>query len=129
MNKDNLRTLAEYLLRPKLEARFDMASYAETFNRRTTCGTVGCAVGHGPYAGIKKLLNENWLEYTERVFVIPSGLTEATWCFSSAWALFDNTPEGAAHRILYLVKHGKPPTNFLSHWERYRTGWWRKGAS
>lgn len=120
MNVENLRTLADYLLRPKLEASFDMNEYAENgYTPHMTCGSVGCAVGHGPYAGILPLAGELWHQYSDRAF----GADTVEWCFSSTWRRYDNTPEGAAHRILYLLKHGKPPKEW--DYEQYQEGWWR----
>lgn len=105
--RDNLRKLADYLDSGKLKAKFDMDRFSELrINSEQTCGSVGCAIGHGPYVGIIKEAEENWYEYAERVF----GMVPARWAwlFSSNWKDVDNTPEGAAARIRYYLEHGMP---------------------
>lgn len=123
MNRENLRTLANYLLSRELKADFDMLSYTQAGSdpNRTDCGTVGCAAGQGPYAGLPKKPGESWDDYAYRVFQ-PTDL-EFRWCFSGYWTAYDNTPEGAARRILYLVEHGTPPARYFPGMElAFRTG-------
>jgi hypothetical protein len=112
MNRANLEKLAQYLLSDNLKAKFDMSRYTQdgwmSGHDRTDCGTVGCAAGHGPYAGIRKNEYETWEEYIERVFDLDSFSVEKRWCFGSPWAYTDNTPEGAGKRIIYMLKHGVP---------------------
>lgn len=43
------------------------------------------------------------------------------WLFGSDWAGRDNTPEGAAARIRYYLKHGAPQDEAMT---RYRTPDW-----
>ena len=114
MNKESLVKLANYLLEGAQRAAFDM-SYFHTPDGKdeyvTDCGTAGCAVGHGPYAGIPKHANEGWWDYSYRAF----GVTEGRawdWCFSGHWHHYDNTPRGAARRILCLVENGAPPAEW-----------------
>lgn len=106
----NLRKLAAYLwLLPNSafskEHRFDMRMFAEGDDAeqefQTTCGSVGCAVGHGPYAGIPKKSAEDWFSYQRRVFGAGSG--QWVTFFSLGWVSVDNTPRGAARRILYSL--------------------------
>jgi hypothetical protein len=101
----NLRTLAEYLLSGDLEADFDMRTYGdiESIHRSENCGSVGCAVGHGPYAGIPKRKEEGWFWYAERVFGVYDSLL-FQYLFSSEWKGYDNTPQGAANRILAFLE-------------------------
>jgi hypothetical protein len=122
MNKKNLLQLATYLLSGNLKAAFDMEDTTEwgscpdnnellfKMNEATTCGSVGCALGHGPYAGIEKYQEENWPSYQERAFGLDKygGGSEFAWVFHESWARVDNTPEGAGKRILYLLKYGLP---------------------
>lgn len=121
MNTENLLKLATYLLSGELKAEFDMISFTDSVlpieqaNFKTECGTVGCAAGHGPYAGIPKHSTETWTEYIGRVFdvhVIPNTpntlYMEWDWLFGADWREIDNTPQGAAKRILYLIRHGLP---------------------
>jgi len=103
-NRANLTMLADYLEGGKLKADFDMTLYSWDGWSAPDCGSAGCAVGHGPHAGILKLKSEDWDNYAERVFI--SKQSEWQWCFSSMWRQIDNTPQGAAKRIRCLLKHG-----------------------
>ncbi len=40
-----------------------------------------------------------------------------SWCFSPVWQRVDNTPEGAARRIEWLVEHGLP-----KNWDEQKYG-------
>lgn len=131
----NLLKLSDYLLSGDLKANFDMSDFTdvaygegpldvtygegpldEDWTTWTTCGTVGCAAGHGPYAGIPKLPTEDWQDYTRRVFIESRSSNEnnKAWdfCFSGSWARYDNTPEGAANRIKYLIVNGVPVNKY-----------------
>ncbi len=119
-HEDNLRKLAGYLMQPTLRAKFDMVDFVGEISclemsRLTECGTIGCAVGHGPYAGIPKSKDEIWSFYSYRVF----GLEDDYWdfCFSDIWGMVDNTPHGAAKRILVLLDSGLP-----EDWEEQMRG-------
>lgn len=121
----NLRILAEYLLSDELKAEFSMRYFTGysilTEDNQLDCGTVGCAVGHGPFAGIYKDSTETWGEYAVRVFGITSVSTGLyCWVFTSAWANYDNTAKGAGKRILYALKYGVPYINIecFKHIER-----------
>lgn len=115
-HEGNLRTLAAYLAQPALKAAFNMAIFGSHPARGNTyCGSVGCAVGHGPYAGIDKMPEEVWGQYTQRVFgFLGEGLHDYRWywCFGAEWAPVDNTPYGAATRILWLLEKGLPDRLF-----------------
>lgn len=106
--EDNLRILADYLLAGNLKAEFDMIRFCENelMSEPTNCGSVGCAIGHGPYAGISKNNDEGFLPYSYRVFGFL--YNEWLWCFGPSWARRDNTPEGAGKRILILLEEGLP---------------------
>ena len=113
MNEKNLRKAIAYLRSGKLKADFDMdffteAKFLSVENKRTTCGSVGCVIGHMPYAGIEKFKDENWLDYSERIFGISMFSKEWCWCFSSSWHPIDNMPQGAADRIEWMLEHGVP---------------------
>jgi hypothetical protein len=96
------------------------------------CGTVACAVGHGPAAGLLFTPEEittisyydynnigdyvtaeapNWNRYSER-FVASRGDSDWEWCFGAGWSLYDNHHWGAAARLRYLNHHGKVPEGF-----------------
>lgn len=117
----NLRTLAYWHLSGAVYASpmgFDMGGFCGPPNSvdeiapqksASACGTIGCLVGHGPMAGIKPRVGENWFDYSERCF-IPDSLRgdEWLWCFAPEWESVDNTPEGGAKRILWMLNFGLP---------------------
>lgn len=108
--RSNLKKLADYLLSGKLKAIFNIKTFSAGLFfdiKETTCGTIGCAIGHGPYAGIPKHVDEDWYDYARRVFIGDNTLSY-DWLFSSAWYDYDNTPEGTAKRILHTLEHGVP---------------------
>lgn len=126
MNKVNLKLLAEWLLENHeslMETKtFDMKEYRSAgvsscdFVSETKCGTVGCALGWAPVTGIKSLvaLDEDYyiygkalsfIRYCDRVFELKPLMDYWNWCFSDDWADTDNTPKGAAIRIMYLLGH------------------------
>lgn len=108
--RDNLELLAGYLLSNNLKAEFDMSTYDQYEDDNIyheNCGSVGCAIGHGPYAGIPKN-NEHWEDYCARVFGIDINSLAHLWCFSAYWENYDNSPESAATRILYMLENGVP---------------------
>lgn len=125
----NLRQLATYLWKlkdsPFLKTHaFRMYRYAETAKEgteATDCGSVGCAVGHGPYAGLKKLGHESWNKYCVRMFAegaFDSRLDDSPiWnhFFYGAWQHTDDTPRGAARRILYALRHGFSGSDYPAH--------------
>ena len=113
-NRVNLTMLADYLEGAELKAGFDMGYYQgegpmSSWMGARHCGSAGCAVGHGPHAGIPKTTSEDWGAYSKRVF-IPKGIHGNAaiweWCFRARWSAIDNSPQGAAKRIRYLLKHG-----------------------
>lgn len=114
-NEANMARLADYLeALPDDYVDFDMSNYREGEGRgaiaRVVCGTAGCAVGHGPNAGIKPLRGETWYEYSQRAFTGDDYAWQ--WCFSGAWSYRDNTPKGAAARIRWFLKNGVPDDSY-----------------
>lgn len=122
----NLLTLADYLEGPTLKAAFDMENYGQCRYDYPdlpddTCGSVGCAVGHGPYAGIPKILSdtgyitlpcaphlESWPTYSQRAFGVEPFSNQWSYLFDSRWCRHDNTPTGAAQRIRTFLTSGVP---------------------
>ena len=122
----NLRKLANYLLRNGREiykrGEFDMDTYtarrtataegeidylyvkpaASVEIRNTTCGTVGCAAGYAPMAGVLPSRDEMTWHTFVREQLAPSRDVFG-WCFSADWTPIDNTPYGAALRILKML--------------------------
>ncbi|BAK64857.1 hypothetical protein SLG_01820 [Sphingobium sp. SYK-6] len=125
----NLRRHAAYLLSlPAGYEAFDMRRITSEGARGESRapaylpaeGIVCCAIGHGPRAGFAPDGTENWYRYSCRYFIDAgagywsddeeSPAREAwLWCFDTLWAASDNSSEGAARRILWLLDHGLPP--------------------
>lgn len=134
----NLMKLASYLRTlPRDYEHFDMSHYLATYkpeyddlkqfspgdyaeNDPTNCGTVACAVGHGPKAGVPfEEYDDSWDRYADRAF----GCTIADddvgdFMFGPEWAHGHqpgegtNTPQEAARRIEAVVAcHGTVPLN------------------
>lgn len=119
MNRKNLLKLAAYLETLPVDSRkFDMSAFvhapgswlnfrpSDVPERYAECGTVACAAGHGPLAGIKPKDREGWGEYVDRVFALSND--EFGWCFTGGWSAIDNTPHGAAARIRWMLDKGLP---------------------
>lgn len=143
MKKKNLLKLANYLELNVTQKMFNMQSYREnsegdsvTFRSKTDCGTVGCALGYAPLVnGLEAIAEEfiigmnhsNYLDfsdYCKRVLGI-CNYKDKSWefLFASQWVGFDNTPEGAAARIKYLVDGNSLRgfnADFLDYDEEYR---------
>ena len=133
--KANLLKLATHL--KKLDrAKFDMSGFYEYYDDKeqeiisltpdelevydtepTHCGSVACAVGCGPAAGIQVTeTDEDWDTYSRRVFIqrneegefLDRFLAFRTWTFlfSGCWSQIDNSPLGAAERIEFLLENG-----------------------
>lgn len=119
-NKENLKTLAYYLLNG-LKAKFDMSHYCIDSSTEGTCGSSGCAIGHGPYAtGILRDKCEPWSEYCMRVFGIENGSEQYRYMFYYTWCVIDNTPTGAGRRIIRFLSHDcKVPKGFETPSDRF----------
>lgn len=124
MNRKNFELLAAHLenLVPPPEFsmyRFTTLSHSADLTYLATgqlpeCGTVACAAGHGPVAGILDPGAQDWNDYVERNFLETDEFNSLEfspvyrWCFSCGWTHIDNTPEGAAKRIRYMLDKGIP---------------------
>jgi hypothetical protein len=125
-HKENLLKLARYLWDlPEDYTHFDMEYYFAQGNSTANgvlsayndgyegCGTVACALGHGPAAGIGNgddLDGLTWDRYSKVFFGARVYEPVWEWCFESRWAEEDNTPRGAAKRIFYMLENGVPKT-------------------
>jgi hypothetical protein len=145
-HRKNLLKLADYLESlPKDYKHFDMATFASHYGNHdlpmpsdvmaakspkaflADCGTVACAVGHGPAAGIavkpdellastfggrKKVYDVAWGQYSGRVFgVDPTKIFSGSsrvfqFLFGGDWDDIDNHHYGAAARIRYFLDTG-----------------------
>lgn len=138
----NIRALIDYLSKlPTTYEQFDMGSFytnevyvsesklpcelkkiKETVH---TCGTVGCAIGHAPFASgtIKPRPRESWSDYSFR-FLFGNDVDQYNstmeqdkvweWCFGGEWSNYDNTPQGAAKRMKVLLE---TPMTVLTYWD------------
>ena len=117
-HRDNLLKLADYLATlPDDYEQFNMSDYMQdsdgcvvyiTDQSKPSCGTVACAVGHGPAAGIRVYGDVGWSDYADRVFGKMFD-DDFTYMFGSIWSDYDNTPKGAAARIRTYVALGHEP--------------------
>lgn len=122
--KTNLRKLAYFHLGPGCvsDMGFDMGRFCEgsegedlePHEIENVCGTVGCLLGHGQLAGIKADDRDDWGTYGEKFIStkLRYGIEVNMWhwCFAGGWQSIDNTPEGGAKRILWLLEKGLPET-------------------
>lgn len=114
--RKNLKKLRDYLSGPLHEgSEFNMSTFSDSTHvlSATECGSIGCAVGHGPYAGIKKRPDELWTQYAIRVF--GAGFNKKTtieecynwhWLFDASWAKCFPTKDDAVKRIDALLQYG-----------------------
>jgi len=117
--KRNCAKLASYLeTLPEGYEHFAMDCFYGDDNLATVsgynvCGTVACAIGHGPAAGVKVGRDDRlrsgailWWSYSDR-FATPH--TPAwLFMFDGEWAEVDNTPQGAAQRIRWILDGNDP---------------------
>jgi hypothetical protein len=79
------------------------------------CGTVACAVGHGPAAGVPVTSKDRgWYAYAERCFVGTSHdsydfYVNFVFIFDGDWSGIDNSVKGVCARIGYFLTEGLPP--------------------
>jgi hypothetical protein len=91
---------------PNTEEVFRPALKLEDYG---SCGTVCCAIGHGPLAGVEVPKGvTNWDEYCYKVFGTAIEEKAWRWLFSYQWAKIDNTAKGAAKRIGIYLENGIP---------------------
>lgn len=123
-----LEKLAAYLEGlPKRYRHFDMASWYSEGDGATAeieyglrnggvkgCGTVACALGHGPAAGVlvpKSMIDLRygieWGEYMT-LFGVEHGSLEDRWVFGASWDSYDRHHWAAAARIRHFLHRGVP---------------------
>lgn len=114
--RQNLMKLARYLYKLSLEnpeTPFHMGHFSNILStpeeNQETCGTVGCAAGNGPYAGIPKG-KETWSHYINRVFLPIGNMPHYLWdfLFGAIWTFVDDGAIGASLRIAYYIECGVP---------------------
>ncbi len=149
----NLTKLAAYLEKlPADYEHFDMETYINysssleegTINDYmrnngglyAKCGSAGCALGHGPEAGILAIEDDfnvngdtveiDWEAYTGH-FVHIGHQDLDQFLFGGAWENFDNTHYGAAARIRFILDGNPIPEGWVckhsiwnkEEWEDY----------
>jgi len=111
--------MADYI-RTVPPEKFDMFDYridAES-KKEHLCNSVGCVIGHCtaldneidlPRLSDGLIDFDTWSEFFTGLYIgNEEGFGMWYWCFASTWSKTDNTPEGAALRIEWLIKKGLP---------------------
>lgn len=124
-HRENLIKLERHLAAlPADYQHFDMWRYNSKSGNRarvidTDCGAVGCAVGHGPAAGVRVRGDLSWDDYCTRVFGVERYSAPFEYLFDARWKHHDNTPQGAAARIRkYIALGGKAPDGWTYEKEK-----------
>ena len=110
---------------PGANTESEIIEYVTNPNKQVhECGTSACALGHGPAAGISFHPKDfgaygepNWDTYSERFCGISDdNETYDTWdwLFGSEWSAYDDTHQGAAARIRFILAGNKIPNRFKS---------------
>lgn len=149
MNKEALRKLADFLHKLPAE-RFTMARFrtlqddadepsqtgAVDLNTRreyrtVRCYTSGCVLGHLPEAlnlspsELPRVENGRAIDFTavsSKFLEVPFPSPVGQWLFDAMWCRTDNTPQGAARRIEYVLEHGSQPRDYLVQIYGYTPG-------
>jgi len=121
MNKENLQKMADYI-RTIPQAKFDMLLFRGGLDRETPeCNSIGCVIGHCTVLDRERFQeivaslhedekrgNQHFTDWSTLYTGMVIGTNEWRWCFSAIWGDYDNSSEGAARRIEYLIKKGLP---------------------
>jgi len=110
MNRQNLALMPPFI-RTIPQDKFDMMSFREGQQVTPECDSVGCVIGHCTVLDPKPLpmLKDGDIDFWIWAYEF-TGLNgdNHEWCFSLGWIHSDNTTEGAALRIEWLLKNGLP---------------------
>lgn len=107
MNRENLLKMAKFIATVPQE-QFDMDAFIK-------CGSVGCSIG---VCFVNDVLPELSSKFAKRLpaphnyggySIAATGFNNSgdvrwRWCFQAGWHYIDNTPYGAAQRIIYLLQ-------------------------
>ena len=116
MNRENLQRMADHI-RTVPQELFDMGGLFRHGQRFTAeCDGKGDVIGHCTILDKDNLIYNqdgtiDFLLWAD-VFTGWLHIDEHAWLFCSAWRKRDNTPEGAALRIEWLLNHGVPENWF-----------------
>lgn len=131
MNKKNMLKLATFLEENISEDQFAMANFranedgsnmADTISyeeinlavhgtNKDACGTIGCALGWGPFCKGLEMVKEDfnslwymsWNKYCMRVLDIDVDSALWSFLFTGDWEIFDDSKGGAVSRLRYAV--------------------------
>lgn len=141
-HRANLHKLAEYLynLKPTEQNRFDMWSFATRYKDKNRfyvrmfefrdvvrdCQTAACAVGHAAMI-FDHEPEESWNTFATRLFGVDNCHDDGhvqtdtfSFLFGSDWSSRDNTPKGAAQRIIFALREGVPNmTELCENWRKW----------
>jgi hypothetical protein len=110
MNIDNLKKAADYVELIPQEI-FGMEYYREGGDMTAlTCDSIGCALGHltNLFPDMVFYLSNgeiNFERFSDNAFELEGAAW--LWCFASEWSEIDDTPQGCANRIRFLVDNGE----------------------
>ncbi len=129
MNVENLQKIADHI-RTVPQEMFDMHHYRvklaatrqidyESSWAKPECDSIGCAIGHSTVLDIENVKKNfmhdiagkpaiSFAHWSEQFTGLSKSTPQWVWCFATNWGRVDNTPEGAARRIEWLVKNGLP---------------------
>jgi len=112
MNRPNLALMPPFI-RTIPKDKFDMMSFREGQSKTPECKSVGCVIGHCTVLDPNPLPRNrfsriSFYEWSENFTGLAKFGHEWRWCFDSNWVDTDNTPNGAALRIEWLLNHGLP---------------------
>ena len=92
-----------------------LESLSPHFQIKHGCGTSGCALGWAPTLVKRGHKDEDWDDYSLRVFGTCRNYVktyEWNYMFSPDWSDKENTPKATAARIMYVVENGKAPDDW-----------------
>jgi hypothetical protein len=123
MNRENLQKMADHI-RTIPQELFSMRYYrsenGSTCDREgqknTECNSVGCVIGHSLTLAPNLVTRDKarvirFAEWSQKFTGIRAFGNEWDWLFSCTWSKADNSPEGAALRIEWLLNFGCPKTS------------------
>ena len=110
MNRENLKLMPPHI-RTIPKEMFDMRSYRRGQIKTPECDSVGCVLGHCTVLDPEPLPMEAdgaiiFFRWSIKFTGLQYG--EWDWCFSAYWSETDNTTEGAALRIEWVLEKGLP---------------------
>lgn len=111
-NRSGLEKLLAYLEIRDLKAELNMFVYEENRGKHSgvgslDCGSVGCLIGHGPYAGIEKDPNDKWMTYALKEFLsLEVNCILYKFLFSYNWEdVKQDQLEAAILRLKYILEN------------------------